>query len=564
MFQFDESKAGRDSSENWTMQGYALSPKLADTDAKYRNVPSAVAEVQKDLHELALKGSEFAIKKIERWIEKYPNTPLLYNYLATAFMNNRQLEKATKINDKAAKRFPDYPLFRINMAVTAIAKGELDKVEAILGKDLELSQFLPNRKIYHVSEMIQFLEIVTYFFIAKGEYDSAENRINIMKEVVEQFHYPTAKLEIYQQMLKESRETPLYKQTVERPEGDYRYFKGIRKPWVQPTTKAPIFKHPQINWLYQYGFDLPEEKLQQILNLPRLSLIADLEHVIDDTMARYEYFLDMYYQEKTHSFIFHALWLLAELKATEALPKVLHILRQDEEWISFWFSDLIVETVPMIVYHLIKPDSFALLTAFLKEPNHYWYPRSVPDSAIFILGYHHPEMRETCITWFEDMFNYFLDHKDDESIADPALIDGFLDNYLQLTDFARAKPFLKKLYDAELFEDGHMDTWVETEAQFLELADSDYVFFNTIENMRDFNKRSLAIGEEDAKRQLAYLEEEKQRVEKELLKSREMLNKMGNLLGKEEAKKAFDKHQVKRNDPCPCGSGRKFKNCHGS
>ncbi len=564
MFQFDESKAGRDSSENWTMQGYALSPKMSKTDSKYRNTPIALAEVQKELHELANKGSDFAIKKIERWIEKYPNVPLLYNYLATAYMNNKQIDKATQINDQSAKRFPDYPLFRTNMAVTAIAKGELDKAEAILGKNLELSEFLPNRKIYHVTEMVQFLEIVTYFFIAKGEYDLAENRINIMKEVVEQFHYPMEKLTMYQQMLKESRETPLYKQTVERPEGDYRYFKGIKKPWVEPSTKAPIFKHPEINWLYQYGFDLPEEKLQQILNLPRPSLIADLEQVIDDTMARYEYFLDMYYQEKTHSFIFHALWLLAELKATEALPKVLHILRQDDEWTSFWFSDLIVETVPMIVYHLIKPNSFALLTDFLKEPNHFWYPRSVPDSNIFILGYHHPEMRDICIAWFEDMFNFFLDHKDDERLADPALIDGFLDNYLQLTDFARAKPFLKKLYDAELFEDGHMDTWAETEAQFLELADSDYVFFDKIEYMRDFNKRSLAISEEDTKRQLAYLKEEQLRVEKELQKTKGLLNKMSNLLGIEKIKNVFNQSQVKRNDPCPCGSGRKYKNCHGS
>jgi preprotein translocase subunit SecA len=24
-----------------------------------------------------------------------------------------------------------------------------------------------------------------------------------------------------------------------------------------------------------------------------------------------------------------------------------------------------------------------------------------------------------------------------------------------------------------------------------------------------------------------------------------------------------DAHSVGRNDPCPCGSGRKYKNCHG-
>ena len=35
--------------------------------------------------------------------------------------------------------------------------------------------------------------------------------------------------------------------------------------------------------------------------------------------------------------------------------------------------------------------------------------------------------------------------------------------------------------------------------------------------------------------------------------------------GKVKAKKQPVKRQVKvgRNDPCPCGSGKKYKNCHG-
>jgi hypothetical protein len=52
MFQFDESKACRDSSENWTMQGYALSPKMSKTGflrAKPIRVPNPNHAPQKQL-----------------------------------------------------------------------------------------------------------------------------------------------------------------------------------------------------------------------------------------------------------------------------------------------------------------------------------------------------------------------------------------------------------------------------------------------------------------------------------------------------------------------------------
>ena len=37
----------------------------------------------------------------------------------------------------------------------------------------------------------------------------------------------------------------------------------------------------------------------------------------------------------------------------------------------------------------------------------------------------------------------------------------------------------------------------------------------------------------------------------------------GRLVGVEVAKPDKDRPKVGRNDPCPCGSGRKFKRCHG-
>ncbi|MFR4720343.1 MAG: SEC-C metal-binding domain-containing protein, partial [Streptococcus sp.] len=36
-----------------------------------------------------------------------------------------------------------------------------------------------------------------------------------------------------------------------------------------------------------------------------------------------------------------------------------------------------------------------------------------------------------------------------------------------------------------------------------------------------------------------------------------------NIAAQQDIPSGIDLSQVKRNDLCPCGSGKKFKNCHG-
>ena len=551
MLNFDENKAGRDNSENLIMRAYTMSTSIQDTDNKYRNIPSAISEVQEELHDLAYKGSTFAIKKIERWIEKYPNVPLLYNYLSTAYVCNKQSEKGEKINEIGAKRFPEYSLCRINMAVTAITNENLEKAEAILGKNLELSEFLPNREIYHVSEVIQFQEVVVYLCIAKGEFELAENRIKHMKDLIDKFQYPRKKLDIYEKMLKECRESSENENLTPYPE-------SIRKPWVAATKQTPQFNHKEIDWLYQYDFDLPEEKRLLLLSLPRQTLIQDLEKVIDDSMARYYHFFDVEFKDETHSFLFHALWLLAELKATESLPKVLQVFRQDEEWGDYWFSDWLVEIIPMTLHYLVNEDNLPLLTAYMKEPDNHWYARCVPPSAVFILGYHYPEYRNSCATWFDDILTYFLDNRNNPSIVDNMLIDGMVDEYIHLKGIESARPLAKKIFDADLLDDCP-DTWEEFEADWLEY--SHHVFFKNLENMPAFYQRALKIAQNNVEEDLKFQEDRIERLKEEL--KQKQLSKMGDLLGQSSLKKSFNTSNVKRNDPCPCGNGRKYKNCHG-
>jgi hypothetical protein len=56
------------------------------------------------------------------------------------------------------------------------------------------------------------------------------------------------------------------------------------------TDSPPEFIHKEINWLYENGLRIGEEKLKQILSLPHKSLVSDLRNILHDSICRYEYF----------------------------------------------------------------------------------------------------------------------------------------------------------------------------------------------------------------------------------------------------------------------------------
>jgi preprotein translocase subunit SecA len=76
-----------------------------------------------------------------------------------------------------------------------------------------------------------------------------------------------------------------------------------------------------------------------------------------------------------------------------------------------------------------------------------------------------------------------------------------------------------------------------------------------------------AQNEEEAKRQARFTQEQPKAKKEKLVESRE------DIIAKEEAQEQQQQkpkiqpirveQKVGRNDPCPCGSGKKYKNCHG-
>lgn len=560
MLNFDESKAGKDSPENWVMNAFTITGNFEDTDSPYRNVPHEIEVQRHELNTQAFKGTVQIIKKLERLIEKYPKVPALYNYLSIAFMIHGNALKFEKINELAIKRFPDYPLAYINMAIMYIQKGDFDKAEALLGKNLELTDFLPNRKIFHISEVAQYYETTVRFFLNKRDFKLADNRLDMLKGLSKQFkNFHEGKIK----QLELEKEKIL--EIIRYEKYDSYSVEGTRKEWVKKSNKIPAFTHPEIEALYEYNWEIPKEKIEQLLAMPRNTLVDDLHKVLDDTMSRFDYFYEKDWEEETHNFPVHALFLLAELRSKDSLKHALNLIRQDDEWVEYWFSDMITEHFPMLFYKMIGND-WSILKSYLLEPNNASFQRMVITSAITITAYHHPEKRSVCIAFLEDILINFYENRDIyENIIDIELIESIVSDLVDL-DSKESLPLIEKLYSEGLIFGDMTGDLEDIKSDFSSNKERAF-FFNTIPTIQDdyekFQEWNRIITNEDNETEEESLKELKRKI-----------NENENIIAHKEAKIASLQNKINqllsispkvgRNDPCPCGSGKKYKKCHGT
>ena len=557
MIKFDESKAGKDAPENLKLSTIAITGHLHETDNPYRNIPQDIQEKLHDLHKLADKGHVQGIKKLERLVERYPRVPILFNFLSIAYLNHGNTQKFNQLNELMLKRFPDYTISRINQANQHIINGEFDEAEALLGYNMELSEFLPNRQIFHISEVCQYYETTIRYFIHKREFENVDNRLKMLKDISKQFDdYHKEKIKKLEAMIEEELDEMRYENL------DKYVVEDVRKEWVEKSDIAPVFTHPEIQWLYEYGLEIPKEKIEQILALPRPTLIQDLNKVIDDAMARFDYFYEKDWNEDEFSFPTHALFLLAELRATESLSKALNLIRQDSDWMEYWFGDMLTETFPVQFYKMIG-DDLSILKQYLLEPNNEIFQRTVVTTALTILAYHHPERRQESIAFLADILNDFYENRDNyKDIIDFKLNEFIVSHLIELQSTA-SFPLIEKVYNADMISGDICGDLEDIKTALFSKEDEKFTFdtiptiFEDYQEIISWNKTMSEEDETARRKRIAEVENElKEKKNKIAETEKKLVQSLGH--AKTEMPKAG------RNDPCPCGSGKKYKKCHGA
>jgi hypothetical protein len=479
----------------------------------------------------AQKGGGKVIEKLILLVEKYPHVPQLKNYLSAAYMNSGNIEKAREVNHWILKEHPDYLFGKLNLGFEYYAKKQYDKIPEVIGNLMEIQDLYPERNCFHISEVTGFHKLAIMYFCAIGNLAAAESRYEIIEKLAPDHPdaeevYPylmRARLEAATKRLEEEERTRIRVKT--NP-----YNRKLRK-----ETKSE-FTLKEIDWLYENDLRINKEKLKAILGLPYKNLVSDLKLVLKDAIYRYEYFRDLADKHKKWpdsllSFPVHAVYLLGELKAGEALNDVLETFRQGEEFIEFWYGDFMTDGFWEPLYYLANKQ-LDVLKQFILSPGVWTYARSEIAACVQQIAFHQPERKSEVIQWFREVFRFMAGASLNDNIIDSDFLGLAIWDALEIRE-PSLLPEMKELIDL-----GYVSTGICGEYKDIERDMKTPVSVHEKKELLNiFDRYNQVITTWEGYKE----EEEDLTVEKE-----------------EPYHAPF---KTGRNDPCPCGSGKKFKKC---
>ena len=492
-----------------------------------------------DLHAKAIdKNNDTVIEELIQMVIKHPYTPQLKNFLCVAYQIRGKMDKAKEVNQWMLSEHPTYLYAILNRANEHIHNKEYDKVEPIIGSDLRLEAFYPDRRIFHTSEMTAYMVTAIQYLCAVDRVSDAIIRFNIINDL-----NPTSSDVIRAGMfindaIKAEEEAEAGLKPISWIQKNY---DKQRRPIVSKVLdhnkyKIPKFIHPEILMLYRYDMDIPKNILQRILDLPRAGLIQDLEAVLADAEYNYQYYnAEDYDYEKTF-FLIHATLLLGEIKATESLPKLLEIFKNNDEFLEFYYDDFIMENIWQGLF-LNAENQRNLLSDFLMLDNTSTNGKIVVLSALKQFGYDDPSFSQQLNLYFEAIIDKSLDPKNHEEYLDTEFLGFIVADCLDFS-FRNLMPKIKQLFKDKIVDVFMCGKWKAVKEQF-DNPDKDGNFKEVMSIVDIYNNAS--------KFDVNYKNDNQKNAEE--------------LLRIENSKPKNTYPNANRNDNCPCGSEKKYKKC---
>lgn len=488
-------------------------------------------ELRKQLEPLGYecqdKKNKKIIDKLTQLIVQYPTVPILKNYLSVAYNVQGNYRKAMEVNNWILTEHPDYLFAKVNKANECIDNGEFEKVTEILGEAMEIKLLYPERDLFHLSEVTNFYKVVIRYFAAIENQELAENRLKILKQI-DPDDNNTIEAERFLFPLRLKNAANRWKEQL-----DKRITPVVTKYLPETTDHTPTkFNHPEIENLYKYGLNIPYQRLRKIIELPRQTVVEDLEKVINDSLFKYKYYSETEYSEETHNFVLHAILLLNEIGAIESLPIIFSFLSLDEEFLNFWLGDHLTESVWQCLYGLGKhnPD---LLKIFLVAPGIHTFSKSAASEALSQIVLHDPGKRDEVIKTYKEVFTTFSKASTDDNLIDSEFLGMAIGDVIDC-QLHELLPIIKKLFRKGIVS-------LEVNGDYHDVEN----YFNT---PRSFSpKRNIYTIFELYEHVLStwpgYKKDD------------------SNYAPSREVSQPVISEKIGRNDDCPCGSGKKYKKC---
>jgi len=351
-------------------------------------------------------------------------------------------------------------------------------------------------------------------------------------------------------------------------------------PWMDSPVEIPEFNHPEIENLYYWGFDIPEEIIEDICALPRKTLIEDLEKVLIDSTNRLEHFIKNNFAISSE-FVTHAIFLLAEIKAVESTPVIYKILDQSENYFDWFLIDIFDQNLLDPLYTLLSENP-ANLNDLIMLPQKRVGARIIALDLLKEIALQEPDKKLMVLGYYRQIIDFLLSSTPEDDVQDTMVTDGIIMNLIDLGAIALL-PEIKKLRDSEMSALYNMTDMDIMEATMRDRSHTQekLQLLPMIAHYREVQAEIDELNEEfenyeddfnfDRDKILSMLPDN---ITQEEFMS--LLEKAAKLKSDSDQSPPdfFDKTsspgpkmsvvkspKVGRNDPCPCGSGKKYKKC---
>jgi len=204
----------------------------------------------------------------------------------------------------------------------------------------------------------------------------------------------------------------------------------------------------------------------------------------------------------------HAWRTLGQLRAEQAVEALLSILHMDDDWVA--------NELPT-VFGMIGSSAIPTLAGYLSDPSHKLYAQIRAANCLEKIGNINPEVRSECVASLVSQLERFSENH-------PTL-NGFLISYLIDLDGQEAISVIRNAFEADAVDISIVGDLEDVEIQ-------------------------MSLKEERSTPKPNYCPE-----------LTELQNRLKQVAEQVKAEPKPQKRKIGRNDPCPCGSGKKYKKC---
>ncbi len=505
--------------------GYELSDEPVETS------PAGISEeMMGRLHGLALHGDQRVIAELRKLIARFPGYPVLKNYLAVAYMNAGKQRQSRATEKETFRLHPDYLFARVNEAFHHLHLGNFEKARELLGPRLRLADLHKEDRPIHVSEWLAYYRCVCLLYAETGEVEAAQAILNA-------FHSHDLAGD-NTDLLMERLMAARMRKLKERLDKDERTQIRVKVPPLPRNAGERKYydpQHPEMEGIYEYGLEFPENFVAEILALPRETAIRDLVGILDAEICFGP--ILMREGENPSWTPIHALFLLSAMEATEALDVALRFYGQHPDVLDYWFGE-VISAQP--IYGIIAGD-LTRVAEWMKTPGLSYEGRSMVGDALSQLAMHRPEKQKAVLACYGDVLGFLRDSPPKDNILDTRLVSALISCLMDL----RAAEFVPLV--SELAAKGYV-------SDFMVGSPEDVI--EELSSPPPEHPKMPLLSMTGFYRKLA--EPDKPAVP----------NFKGGGLDALFGGADFTKppapappQTAGRNDPCPCGSGKKFKKC---